>query len=677
MQFLVEWINILRKKGYDMKKIICYFLTVSLLFQCCTLSVHAIESEKKRIEIYDYYEANNKTVILYFQDDIPYIEPSELALLTDYLYTLQDGKIVFEKKSGLQTTKRVSVKNGKIQYGSYKDTIRTIDVDGVTYIELIPTIDYLDSRLKMSPDGRLILFSAEKTFSQLVNQVSYDLVHGGNIEDNANNLESGAAWLWLLLNGKLLSSMPEERSRRLAFSLLTEEDKDNYILEVKSDFVDYASTISDVSSIISSFGEMMNLNNFDKAFKEFGDHMNMVTNSVNLDYEMLSRMANIQLQIEQLYTENIKNVEKTLLNPDMHILNKTDSLYKDLKKITNGYNKNSERMYQDAMMGLYKDEGISFIKNTGGDIIASSLTKAVPALDAGLSLLKVYGNISGVTDGAVSAIEQKDYTALQSKVAIELQKYHNQIKKGGTLSEEKIIDYVELARMYYHVKTAYYHMYNDYASDPLFENNYLQYLNIEKEIDRYGHDFFTLDIPSSNSTDINTLIFPEIEETQLTQEFEMEDFSCSIYLPQNSILSDYKKTDGSTLSYIWNYKFPNVGELDNRTIQIIIIESFQPYDGIQRNMDEYKELNKNLSNSGEEQYLGDQTRFIHIWYPYEPLENGETTIATLDFQNIETQELINYYLYISFDDLPEDIDSKDLLFIKNLAFKIAESCTML
>lgn len=660
-----------------MKKKICYFLTVSLFFQCCTLSVHAIESEKKRIEIYDYYESNNKTVILYFQDNIPYIEPSELALLTDYVYALQDGKIVFEKKSGLQTTKRVSVKDGKIQYGSSKDTIRTIDVDGVTYIELIPTIDYLDSRLKMSPDGRLILFSAEKTFSQLVNQVSYDLVHGGNIEDNANNLESGAAWLWLLLNGKLLSSMPEERSRRLAFSLLTEEDKDNYILEVKSDFVDYASTISDVSSIISSFGEMMNLNNFDKAFKEFGNRIKENISTLNENHEMLSQLVNLELQIKQLYTENIKNVEKTLLNSDMHILNKTDSLYQNLKKITDGYNKNSETMYQDAMEELYKDKGISFVKNTVGDIIASSLTKQVPALDAGLSLLKVYGNISGVTDGAVSAIEQKDYTALQSKVAVELQKYHNQIKKGGTLSEEKTIDYVELARMYYHVKTAYYHMYNDYASDPLFENNYLQNLNIEKEIDRYGHDFFTLDIPSSNSTDINTLIFPEIEETQLTQEFEMEDFSCSIYLPQNSILSDYKKTDGSTLSYIWNYKVPNVGELDNRTIQIIIIESFQPYDGIQRNMDEYKELNKNFSNSGEEQYLGDQTRFIHIRYPYEPLENGETTIATIDFQNIETKELINYYLYISVDDSPENIDSNDLLFIKNLAFKIAESCTML
>lgn len=677
MQFLVEWINILRKKGYDMKKIICYFLTVSLLFQCCTLSVHAIESEKKRIEIYDYYESDNKTVILYFQDNTPYIEPNELALLTDYVYALQDGKIVFEKKSGLQTTKRVSLKDGKIQYGSYKHTIRTIDVDGVTYIELIPTIDYLDSRLKMSPDGRLILFSAEKTFSQLVNQVSYDLVHGGNIEDNANNLESGAAWLWLLLNGKLLSSMPGERSRRLAFSLLTEEDKDNFILESNRAIVDYASTVSNDVSFISSVGEMMNLEIFDKSLKVFGDHMNMVTNSANLDYEMLSRMANIQLQIEQLYTENIKNVEKTLLNPDMHILSKTDSLYKDLKKITNGYNKNSERMYQDAMMGLYKDEGISFIKNTGGDIIASTLIKTVPALDVGLSLLKVYGNISGVTDGAVSVIEQKDYTALQSKIAVELQKYHNQIKKGGTLSEEKIRDYVELARMYYHVKTAYYHMYNDYAPDPLFENNYLQYLNIEKGIDKYGHDVFTLDIPNANSTDINTLIFPKIEEIQLTQEFEMEDFSCSIYLPQNSILSDYKKNDGSTLSYIWNYKVPYIDKLENRTIQIIIIESFQPYDGIQRNMDEYKDLNKNSSNGGEEQYLGDQTRFIRIWYPYELFENGETTIATIDFQNIETKELINYYLYISVDDSPENIDSNDLLFIKNLAFKIAESCTML
>ena len=94
-------------------------------------------------------------------------------------------------------------------------------------------------------------------------------------------------------------------------------------------------------------------------------------------------------------------------------------------------------------------------------------------------------------------------------------------------------------------------------------------------------------------------------------------------------------------------------------------------------MDEYKDLNKNSSNGGEEQYLGDQTRFIRIWYPYELFENGETTIATIDFQNIETQELINYYLYISVNDSPENIDSNDLLFIKNLAFKIAESCTML
>lgn len=657
-----------------MKKMGCCFLSIILIFYLCTLPIQAIEIEIKEIEMYDYYETKNKTVSLCFQGDVPYIEPSVLASLTDYEYIQQDEKMLFKKQNGLQTTKLVSIDEGKIQYGSYKDKIKQIEFEDVTYIELIPTIDYLDSRLRMSPDGRMILFSAEKTFSQLVNQVNYDLLHGGNIEENVDSLESGAAWLWLLLNGKLLSSLPDERSKRLAFGLLTEENQDVYVLKSKSALVDFASTVSNDSDFVSAAGEIMSLEVFDKSLKEFGNRLKSIASFANFTYEGLSRMVNIQLQVEQLYMKNIKNVENTLLNSDMNILNKTDCLYETLKMITDGYTQNSETKYEEAMTSLYAEEGKSFIANITTDIAASSLIKVVPALDLGLSLLKVYGNISGVTDGAISAIEKKDYIALQAKVAIELQKYHNQIRKGKTLSEEGIRNYVELARMYYHVKTAYYHMYNEYHPNTLFKDNYQLYLNIEKDIDEYGVDIYTLDIPDSDSTDVSTLIFPREKKIQLTQEFKLEDFSCSIYLPSDSILTDYKKTDGSTLSYIWNYNLPYIDKLEDKSIQITIVESFQPYDGVQRNMDEYKELHIEDSNMGDELYLGNHTKFIHIIYPYNSIENGINTIAMIDFQNTETQELINYYIEISVKGL---LGNDDIVFIQDLALKIAKSCTFL
>lgn len=660
-----------------MKKLVCYVLTFCLLLQFSTVSVYAVESEKKTIEIYDYYEGTDKTVDLYFQNNKPYIDPNDLASLTDYVCNLQDEKIVFEKKNGLQTTKVVSIKNGTIQYGSYKDNVASMDVEGNVYIELIPTIDYLDSRLNMSPDGRLVLFSAEKTFSQLIDQVNYDLIHGGNIEDTSNALESGAAWLWLLLNGKLLSSFSTERSRRLAFSLLTEENKDTFTFNLNDAVVYFASSAADASKFLSLTTQMMDLKIYDKALEKLSKNLGSVSSYGNLGIDGISRVANIETQVDQLYVRNIENVENTLLNSEMDILNTTDDLYKELKKISDGYNKKSETMYQDAMKSLYADEGISFIVNASGDFGASLLIKAVPALDAGLSLFKIYGEISGVTDGAVSAIEQKDYTALQSKVAIKLQDYHNQIKNGETLSKKHIIDYVELARMYYHIKTAYYHMYNEYHPDPLFEDNYRQCLSIEKEIDRYGTDIYTLDIPDLNSTDLSTLNFPERKKIELSQEFKMNDFSCSIYLPQDAVLNDGKLSDGSTLSRIWNYEVPNVQELGKRTIQITIIESLQPYDGVQRTLDEYKELYKNDSNFGNVQYLGDQTRFIRIVYPYDMSENGNTTIATLDFQNINTPDLVTFYMHISIEDAPENIDNEALLFTQDLALKIAQSCTML
>ena len=56
-----------------MKKLVCYVLTFCLLLQFSTVSVYAVESEKKTIEIYDYYEGTDKTVDLYFQNNDYYV----------------------------------------------------------------------------------------------------------------------------------------------------------------------------------------------------------------------------------------------------------------------------------------------------------------------------------------------------------------------------------------------------------------------------------------------------------------------------------------------------------------------------------------------------------------------------------------------------------------------------
>lgn len=493
-----------------MKKVLILVLTIVLSLLFLIVQVHAIENGERTVEMYDYYAGNIVNTKIYFVNDSPYIKPDDLAIITDYKYSKIEDKILFEKMDGLRKTKQVSIKNGVIQYGTYQDEVDVIDIEGSTYLSLTPTIDYLDARLRMSPDNQLVLFSLNKTFSQLVNQVDYDMSHGGNIEDHANELETGASWLWLLLNGQIVSSLPEERSRRLAYSLLTEEILDSYTIYNKTAIVRLSSNLSNDTDLFSSIGEFGDLEIFDNSLSVFGNRLKTLSKLGDIDFDILGRLVNIQLQTEQLYTRNIDNAEKVLLNSSMGVLTKNDNIYKNLKKIINGYDKKSEKMKEEALNTLYSDEGISFAMNLGEDVAASVVTKAIPALDAGLSLLKVYGNISGVTDGAMSAIEQKDYVALQSKVAIQLKKYHEEINNGKNLSKKEIINYVELARMYYHIKTAYYHMYNEYHPDPLFKDNYLMSLEVEKNIDQYGTDNYTLDIPNVEPTVVQELTFPEV-----------------------------------------------------------------------------------------------------------------------------------------------------------------------
>lgn len=506
-----------------MKRSLCLILAFFVTGSIFIKPIYAEENTIKTIEFYDYYDSKNVTADIYFQNDVPYISPEDLANLTEYQCVIQDKKIVFEKKEGVRTAKRVAIKNDQIVYGPYKEKVESLDFEGSTYIELIPTIDYLDSRLEMSSDGRLLLFSSNKTFSQLVSQVNYDILHGGNISDVTNGLETGTAWLWLLLNGKLLSSMPDERSKRLAYGILTEENKDNFIIRNQSAFVDFCSTVSGVSDVSSTVSGMGDLDFFDESIKKASDRVGSVSEVVGVSSDFLSMIVNFEMQIEQLYLRNIENTKNTLLNKKMGILESKNALYKNLNAIVKGYDKKSENITNEVFIKLYANEVFSFLMDAGVEGVASqTILKSFPAIDAGLSLLKVYGDISGVTDGASSIVEQQDYVSLQSKVAIRLNEYHDIIKKGKKFSKEDINNYVELARMYYHVKTAYYHMYNEYHPDPLFEDGYKTYLDIEREIDQYGDSVYTLDLPNVNATDIKSLKFkdinenlPEIEETPI------------------------------------------------------------------------------------------------------------------------------------------------------------------
>ena len=506
-----------------MKRLLCLILAFFVTGSIFIKPVYAVENTIKTIEFYDYYYSKNVTSDIYFQNDVPYISLEDLANITEYQCVIQDKKIVFEKKEGLRTAKRVVIKNNQIVYGPYKEKVKSLDLEGTTYIELIPTIDYLDSRLEMSPDGRLLLFSSNKTFSQLVSQVNYDILHGGNISDATNELETGTAWLWLLLNGKLLSSMPDERSKRLAYGILTEENKDNFIIRTQSALVDFCSTVSGVSDVSSTVSGMGDLDFFDESIKKASDRVGSVSEVVGVSSDFLSMIVNFEMQIEQLYLRNIENTKNTLLNKKMGILESKNALYKNLNAIVKGYDKKSENITNEVFIKLYANEVFSFLMDVGAEgVVSQTILKSFPAIDAGLSLLKVYGNISGVTDGASSIIEQQDYVSLQSKVAIRLNEYHDLIKKGKKFSKEDIINYVELARMYYHVKTAYYHMYNEYHPDPLFEDGYKTYLDIEREIDQYGDSVYTLDLPNVNATDIKSFEFkdiyenlPKIEETPI------------------------------------------------------------------------------------------------------------------------------------------------------------------
>ena len=685
-----------------MKKIGFFLIAISIITQLFSVPVFAQDNVLKKVEVYDYYESSNKTIEVYFQKDEPYVRPENLASLTGYSLVQDGDKIVFEKKNGAQTVKRVSVKDNQINYREFNDSINMVTYNDEIYISLVPTIDYLDSRLRMFADEKMCLFSSEKTFSQLVNQVNYDMSHGGNIEDYANTLETGAAWVWLLVNGKLLSALPNERSERLAFSLLVEEDADSYTINMQNaflNFFDKAGQTIDFGKAVTAFKDF---EAFDEKFKTLLREKDTLMKYGGYYLDCADRFITLQNQIEQLYFRNIENAGKTLLNSKMNILQPSERLYQDLNKIVQGFQEKQNKLSEDVTAQLYQEEIIDFAMDNLAKFAASKVISYIPALSVGMSIMNIYGELCGVNDGALSTLDQKDYSKLQSKVAAKLEKYNNQLRKGGSFNENQILEYVELARMYYHIKTAYYHMYNEYHSDPLFEDSYEMYLDIEKEIDQYGSDVYKMDIPDVNPTDITQLSFIEVKmeepiqnagksiqdlgdnvlylkyidtKIKIPDEFTFHSEGSSPQAPQydffyelNNTSDFFEKYRGQMDVSNWNiYDYPQ-------------IDAERYFGNLRLSLSENKKRDQEANNDSViSEYFGTERKYIELVYFKLDGEDltPDFTITFVDLDNDICEYKIYFSLYSKDDPSDHSITDEEFKKIDQLAKDMITSCDYL
>lgn len=684
-----------------MKKYGIFFSVALILLQLFSVPVYAQDDTVKNVEIYDYYESSFKTLELYFQDGEPFARPENIASLTGYIVNQDGNTILFEKKSGMQTTKRVSIAKNKIKYGEFEDSINTIQYNNEIYISLIPTIDYLDSRLVMSSDEIMCLFSLEKTFSQLVHQIEYDMSHGGNIEDYANSLESGASWIWLLLNGELLAALPSERSERLAFSLLVEEDADSYTINMQNSFLNFFDETTQNVDLGKTATALKDFEVFDDEFKTFLKETDSLLSMQSHMLDYADRLITLQNQIDQLYFRNIENVGKTLLNSKINILEPKENLYKDLNKIVQGFQEKQNELSEDVTNQLYSEEVFDFVVDVSTKAAASKIISMVPALSVGMSIMNLYGDLYGVTNGALSTLDQKDYSKLQSKVAVKLEDYNNLLRKGHSFTEKEIVEYVELTRMYYHIKTAYYHMYNEYHPDPLFADNYKMYLEIEKEIDQYGTDAYTLDIPDVNPTKIDQLTFIEkkaedsIQDTgqsiqdlgqntlylkyintkiRIPEEFTFVSQGFSPQSPQYDFFYElnetsifYGKYRGLLSVSDWNiYDFPN-------------LSPEQYFGNFRLTLSENKKQEEDVDNDSViQEFFGSERKYIELThFKIDGEFSPDFMIKFIDLDNDDCEYTINFSLYSKDNSSNHSITEEEFIQINQIAKEMIANCNYL
>ena len=497
-------------------------LVISVSFICGSQHpVNAQEFSQKYVSFYDYYDKVSRNCDLYFLGDEPYIELNELAAITGYKLSQDGEKTAFIRKNGLKESKKVIVENNEIRYGGYRSEVNVTQYNEKTLISLLPTIDYLDSRIRMF-DGRLCLFSLNYAFSDIVNDVVNDLKRSAWQVGEVTNIEEGFSKLELYLSMKVSSANESRNHKDVLISLMIEEDPNKVTLKKDDEFVEAFSAVDDILSLTGS-DELKDLSFFDM---KFGDLENTVSDyaaaekALGKSVDVLENTISFKRQLNNFYDLNVYNVKNVILNEE--VCSKSHPLYKAAKQLIAAYEDEDKKAWE------LTEEAVMNMIDAAAEMTIEHLLSAYPPVSLGLSAFEFFNDSFGVTDAASANLLQDDYHVLQQMVIAKLEEMNEQISKQRTLNQEEINQYVGLARLYYHIAEAYYHMMDRYVGEQdEFSSNYETLLEKVYRFDQYMNSssgqqsyVFVIDDPSIEPTQLEGLVFedkaiPQFDETPI------------------------------------------------------------------------------------------------------------------------------------------------------------------
>lgn len=453
--------------------------------------VHAEEFTKKTVAIYNNVDSEKMNLDTYIKNDEVYVQLYDLTKMLGFIVKNDQGTITLTKKG-----KRVTIKDGSIIYGKSKQDLSVIDQDGVIYVPLTPTINYLDARIEMV-GNQLVLFKPKITFSEMVSDMEDTINQGYLLIGKDNGWSVSTSYLWMFINGESSSYLPQFRKERVVISLLIEDDIENFEFK-DSKMLDI---IKESASILETIG--FEVEEYDNSFISAVDKNNIIMDGTRGMIES----AAVLNQIKHFYGKNILNAENVFFNQDFPLYNKNDYMYILFKKYID--------YYYDNMKDVDK-ELINFSASSMADITTDLLIgKLVPPLSACMSALKIYSSILDLDDQAAVIITKQDYNAIQCKVLNRIAHYNFRIKMGYVLSKEEISDYMNLARMYYHIAAVYYNSMSEVDKEA-FEGNYKAAKAVVDDIDLVPYTVYTFDAPMEKPSmikkeHIDKLITPETE----------------------------------------------------------------------------------------------------------------------------------------------------------------------
>lgn len=192
-----------------MKKIITSILTV-LLVLCLfpSWTVRAQEIESFDVVVNDYYKEKDTVLKLYMESEEIMVSLDDLIKLTGYKSEKNENGFRLYRNG-----KNVLISNETIIYGNHKEEIKVVEYDEKTLVSLIPTIDFLDARLKMNDDS-LVMFRPEMTFSKVLSEMKHDLDIGYMRIKKNNSLGTGLCSIRTVFEWRIFIYLQGRKNRK-------------------------------------------------------------------------------------------------------------------------------------------------------------------------------------------------------------------------------------------------------------------------------------------------------------------------------------------------------------------------------------------------------------------------------------------------------------------------------